>query len=49
MLDLLEDTPDGEAGEIQLTDALDELRKLEGLNALETDAEVYDRGNKQGF
>ncbi|MCS5594036.1 MAG: UTP--glucose-1-phosphate uridylyltransferase [Porticoccaceae bacterium] len=49
VLDLLEDTPAGVGGEIQLTDALDELLKLEGLNALETDAEVYDCGNKQGF
>ena len=36
-------------GEIQLTDALDELLKLEGLNAFETDADIFDCGNKQGF
>ena len=49
VLELLENTTAGVGGEIQLTDALDELLKLEGLNALETDAEVYDCGNKQGF
>jgi len=49
VLELLESTTAGVGGEIQLTDALDELLKLEGLNALETDAEVYDCGNKQGF
>ena len=36
-------------GEIQLTDALDELLKTDGLNSLETDAEIHDCGNKQGF
>ena len=49
VLELLESTTAGVGGEIQLTDALDELLKLEGLNALETDAEIHDCGNKQGF
>ena len=49
VLELLESTATGVGGEIQLTDALDELLKLEGLNALETDAEIHDCGNKQGF
>ena len=49
VLELLEDTAAGVGGEIQLTDALDELLKLEGLNALETDAEIHDCGNKLGF
>lgn len=48
-LGLLETTVAGIGGEIQLTDALDELLKLEGLNAFETDAEVFDCGNKNGF
>jgi UTP--glucose-1-phosphate uridylyltransferase len=48
-LDLLDHTNPGIGGEIQLTDALDELLKIEGLNALETDAEIHDCGNKQGF
>ena len=42
VLDLFEVTVVGVGGEIQLTDALDELFKLEGFNALETDAEIHD-------
>ena len=49
VLDLLEDTGVGVGGEIQLTDALDELLKSEGLNAFETDAATFDCGNKQGL
>ena len=49
VLDLLEKTGVGIGGEIQLTDALDELLKSEGLNAFETDATTFDCGNKQGF
>jgi UTP--glucose-1-phosphate uridylyltransferase len=49
VLDLLETTVAGVGGEIQLTDALDELLKLDGLNAFETDAAIFDCGNKQGF
>ena len=49
VLDLLETTIAGVGGEIQLTDALDELLKLDGLNAFETDADIFDFGNKQGF
>ncbi len=49
VLDLLESTKVGVGGEIQLTDALDELLKTDGLNSLETDAEIYDCGNKLGF
>lgn len=49
VLDLLETTIAGVGGEIQLTDALDELLKLDGLNAFETDADIFDCGNKQGF
>ena len=49
MLDLLETTVAGVGGEIQLTDALDELLKIDGLNAFETDADIFDCGNKQGF
>ena len=49
VLDLLETTVAGVGGEIQLTDALDELLKLDGLNAFETDAGIFDCGNKQGF
>ena len=50
VFDLLGNTDVGVGGEIQLTDALDELLKLdEGLNALETDANIFDCGNKQGY
>lgn len=49
VLDLLENTKAGVGGEIQLTDALDELSKTDGLNSLETDAGIHDCGNKQGF
>ena len=49
VLDLLETTVAGVGGEIQLTDALDELLKRDGLNAFETDAEIFDCGNKKGF
>ena len=49
VLDLLEATIAGVGGEIQLTDALDKLLKFDGLNAFETDAGIFDSGNKQGF
>lgn len=49
VLDLLENTTAGVGGEIQLTDALDELLKTDGLNSFETDADIHDCGNKQGF
>ena len=49
ILDLLENTSPGVGGEIQLTDALDELLRTNGLNALETDASIHDCGNKRGF
>jgi UTP--glucose-1-phosphate uridylyltransferase len=49
ILDLLEHLGPGVGGEIQLTDALDDLIKLEELNALETDALTFDCGNKKGF
>ena len=48
MLELLENTEAGVGGEIQLTDALDELLKLDGLNSFEP-MRIYDCGNKQGF
>ena len=49
VLDLLENTKAGVGDEIQLTDALDELLKTDGLNSFETDAGIHDCGNKQGF
>ena len=49
VLDLLETSVAGVGREIQLTDALDELLKLDGLNASETDPGIFDGGNKQGY
>jgi UTP--glucose-1-phosphate uridylyltransferase len=49
VLDLIAETGAGVGGEIQLTDALDTLIEMDGLNAFETDAATYDCGKKQGF
>jgi UTP--glucose-1-phosphate uridylyltransferase len=49
VLGLLEITVAGVGDEIQLADALDELLKLDGLNAFETDAGIFYCGNKRGF
>lgn len=49
VIELLEHTAPGVDGEIQLTDALDQLLESQGLNAVETDAQIFDCGNKQGF
>jgi len=46
---ILENLKPGVGGEIQLTDALGKLLILEGLNALKTDADIYDCGNKLGY
>ena len=45
----LKDLKPGVGGEIQLTDALSKLLTHEGLNALKTDADIYDCGNKLGY
>jgi len=47
--DLIETTIAGVGDEIQLTDALDEPLKFDGLNAFETDAGIFNCGNRQGF
>ena len=49
VMELLENIHPGVGGEIQLTDALDELLKEQPLNAFLTGAEVHDCGNKDGF
>jgi UTP--glucose-1-phosphate uridylyltransferase len=49
IFDLLENLTPGVGGEVQLTDALSKLLDLEGLNALKTDADIYDCGNKLGY
>ena len=47
--DVLERVEEGVGGEIQLTDALDKLLIKSTLNALPTDAQIFDCGNKNGF
>ena len=49
VFDLIENTKPGFGNEIQLTDALFELQALEGLNAVLTDAKIFDCGNKLGY
>lgn len=49
LLDLLKYINPGVGGEIQLTDALLELQMKKGLNAVMSDASIYDCGNKLGF
>lgn len=49
ILNFLEKTNPGVGGEIQLTDALSVVLEKEGLNAILTDADVYDCGNKLGY
>lgn len=49
ILGLLEKIKPGVGGEIQLTDALDALLDNGGLNALKTDADIYDCGDKLGY
>jgi UTP--glucose-1-phosphate uridylyltransferase len=45
----LENITPGVGNEIQLTDALLKLQVKEGLNAMFTDASIYDCGNKLGY
>ena len=49
VFDLIENVEFGIGVEIQLTDAFDKLISYEGSNMLETDASVFDCGNKQVF
>ena len=49
LLGLCKNLKPGVGGEIQLTDALSKLLTHEGLNALKTDADIYDCGNKLGY
>jgi len=49
IFEALENISPGVGNEIQLTDALLKLQLKEGLNALMTDAGIYDCGNKLGF
>ncbi len=49
IFDILERTPPGKGGEIQLTDALQVLARETGLYGLEFQGDRYDAGDKLGF
>lgn len=49
IFDVLEKTQSGAGGEIQLTDALEELRGRQDVYAYEFDGKRYDVGDKLGF
>ncbi len=49
IFDLLEATPKGAGGEIQLTDAISALLQLEDVFAYRFDGKRYDCGNKLGY
>jgi UTP--glucose-1-phosphate uridylyltransferase len=49
IFDILENTPPGKNGEIQLTDALMELTKTEKVYACVFEGKRYDVGDKEGF
>jgi len=49
IFDMLENISPGVGNEIQLTDALLKLQVKEKLNAVMTDASIYDCGNKLGY
>jgi UTP--glucose-1-phosphate uridylyltransferase len=49
VFDMLENIRPGVGNEIQLTDALLKTQVKEGLNAVMTDASIYDCGNKLGY
>jgi len=49
IFDILERTPPGKGGEIQLTDALDVLAREGQLHGLETEGNLYDAGDRLGY
>ena len=49
IFDILERTPPGKGGEIQLTDALDALAREGKLYGLETTGTLYDAGDRLGY
>lgn len=49
IFEILENTKPGKGGEIQLTDALKELAKMEAMYAYNFEGRRYDVGDKQGF
>lgn len=49
IFDILENIEPGAGGEIQLTDAMAQLARTEGMTAVEYNAKRYDMGNKFGI
>ncbi len=49
IFDIIDATPPGAGGEIQLTDAIAELARREGVTALDFEGERFDLGSKLGF
>ena len=49
IFDILENTPPGHGGEIQLTDGLRELCRIEKMLAVDFEGRRYDTGNLKGF
>ena len=49
IFDILEHTAPGAGGEIQLTDAMCELARSEGMTAVDFTGTRYDMGNKLGI
>lgn len=49
IFDILETLPPGEGGEIQLTDAINELNRVQAVLAYHFDGNRYDVGDKFGF
>lgn len=49
IFDILEKTPKGAGNELQLTDAMKELAKTNGVIAVDYDGKRYDMGNKFGI
>jgi UTP--glucose-1-phosphate uridylyltransferase len=49
IFDILENIEPGAGGEIQLTDAMAQLARSEGMTAVEFSSKRYDMGNKLGI
>lgn len=49
IFDVIDSTPPGAGGEIQLTDAIAELARREGVTALDFEGKRFDLGSKEGF
>ena len=49
IFEILENTPKGAGGELQLTDAMKTLSQTDGVIAVDYDGDRYDMGNKFGI